>query len=196
MLGDIRNISDWRQALIIAGRGYMLQFGTEDAPIASTTSIDDLLVTAVVDVPSGTSAIPLYGQGVVATWTTATLINYMIEVDNTKVRRSSGGSAFTPLALRTDAPIASASTVYVGPDVVTSAKTSGGSLEIYRESIEVNVGDVADYWPKMEYSPLVSPVVVGPASIIVHFGAATADMTVYGNLMWVEYPSQYITNTG
>jgi hypothetical protein len=192
MAGDI-NSADWKQSYVLSGRAFMLQFGVEDAPVASTGSIDDLLAMATVDVPSGTTIIPLWGQGVVGTWTTGSLINYMIEVDNGKVRRSSGGTAFTPLALRTDAPRASACTAYVAgaSDIVAAAKTSAGSLEIYRESIEVNSGDAADYWPKMEYNPVISPVVVGPASVVVHFGAA-ADMTVYGNLMWAEFPSAHI----
>ena len=192
MAGDINN-ADWKQAYVLSGQAYMLQFGAEDAPVASTASIDDQLAMATVDVPSGTTIIPFYAQGVVGTWTTGTLINYMIEVDNGKVRRASAGTAFTPLNLRTDALIASACTAYVAGtrDVVTTAKTSGGSLEIYRESIEVNVGDEADYWPKMEYNPVIAPVVIGPASVVVHFGAA-ADLTVYGNLMWAEFPSAHI----
>ena len=192
MASDI-NSADWKQSYVLSGRAFMVQFGVEDAPVASTGSIDDQLAMATVDVPSGTTIIPLWGQGVVGTWTTGTLINYMIEVDNGKVRRSSGGTAFTPLALRTDALRTSACTAYVAgaSDIVAAAKTSAGSLEIYRESIEVNSGDAAAYWPKMEYNPVISPVVVGPASVVVHFGAA-ADLTVYGNLMWAEFPSAHI----
>ena len=192
MASDINN-ADWKQSYVLSGRAFMLQFGTEDAPVASTGSIDDLLAMATVDVPDGTTIIPLWGQGVVGTWTTGTLINYMIEVDNGKVRRASGGTAFTPLSLRTDALRSSACTAYVagGSDIVAAAKTSGGSLEVYRESIEVNSGDAADYWPKMEYNPVIAPVVIGPASILVHFGAA-ADLTVYGNLMWAEFPTAHI----
>ena len=103
MAGDINN-ADWKQAYVLSGQAYMLQFGVEDAPVASTASIDDQLAMASVDVPSGTTIIPFYAQGVVGTWTTGALINYMIEVDNGKVRRASGGTAFTALALRTDAP--------------------------------------------------------------------------------------------
>ena len=198
MAGDINN-ADWKQSYVLSGRAFMLQFGVEDAPVASTGSIDDLLAMATVDVPLGTTIIPLWGQGGVGTWTTGTLINYMIEVDNGKVRRSSGGTAFTPLCLRTDLKNGtgtdgvSGCTAYVAgaSDIVAAAKTSAGSLEIYRESIEVNSGDAADYWPKMEYNPVISPVVVGPASVVVHFGAA-ADLTVYGNLMWAEFPSAHI----
>ena len=192
MAGDINN-ADWKQSYVLSGRAFMLQFGTEDAPATSTADIDDQLAMATVDVPSGTTIIPMWGQGVVGTWTTGALINYMIEVGNGKVRRSSGGTAFTPLSLRTDAKRSSACTAYVAgaSDIVAAAKTSGGSLEIYRESVEVNVGDAADYWPKMEYNPVIAPVVIGPASVLVHFGAS-ADLTVYGNLMWAEFPSSYI----
>ena len=201
MAGDVSS-ADWKQSYVMSGRVFMLQFGTEDAPVASTGSIDDQLAMATVDVPSGTIIMPLWGQGVVGTWTTGTLINYMIEVDNAKVRRSSGGTAFTPLCLRTDLDNGTGSsgvsgcTVYVAgaSDIVAAAKTSGGSLEIYRESIEVNTGDAADYWPKMEYNPVICPLVVGPASVVVHFGAA-ADLTVYGNLMWAELPSANIIAT-
>jgi hypothetical protein len=186
-------VADWKQALALEGRGFMVQIGTEDAPVASTTSIDDTLVWMLIDVVSGTTAIPFFAQAVIGTWTTATLINYMIEIDNAKVRYSSGGTSFTPLNLRTDAPIASTSAVYVGTDIVTSAKTSSGSLEVYRESMEVNLGDAADYWPKMEYTPSVCPIVIGPASILVHHGSASADTTSYGNMMWFEVPTTSIT---
>ena len=201
MAGDVSSAA-WKQSYVMSGRVFMLQFGAEDAPVASTGSIDDQLAMAIVDVPSGTIIMPLWGQGVVGTWTTGTLINYMIEVDNAKIRRASGGTAFTPICLRTDldngtgsAGVSGCSAYVSGAsDVVASAKTSGGSLEIYRESIEVNVGDAADYWPKMEYNPVISPLVVGPASVLVHFGAA-ADLTVYGNLMWAELPSANIIVT-
>ena len=81
MAGDINN-ADWKQAYVLSGRAFMLQFGAEDAPVASTGSVDDQLAMATVDVPSGTTIIPMWGQGVVGTWTTGTLVNYMIEVDN------------------------------------------------------------------------------------------------------------------
>lgn len=184
---------DWKQALVAEGRAFMMQLGTEDAPIASTTAIDDELVFAVIDVPLGTTAMPFFAQIVVGTHTTASLYNTMIEIDNAKVRFVSGGTAFTPLNLRTDSPISSTATAVVGTDVVTSAKTSGGSLEVYRESIEVNVGDAADYWPPMEYKPVVCPVVVGPGSILLHHGVTTADTTSYGVIMWFEIPTSSIT---
>jgi len=176
---------DWKQSFVFEGKAYMMQIGTEDAPVASTTSIDAELVMGVIDVPDGAVVIPVWAQYVVGTWTSAALINFMLEVDNAQVRYSSGGTAWTPLNLHTGMANGSACTCYVGTDVTVGDKTSGGSLEIYRESMEVNLGDTADYWPKMEYIPQASPVVKGPGSIVIHAGA-TADVTGYTNIMWLE----------
>ncbi len=188
----------WYQALVLEGRGFSLQFGDEDAPVASTGNIDDQLAIALVDVRSGTTAIPFWAQGVVGTWTTSTLVNFMVEIDTAAVRYASGGvsGGYTPLNLRTDSPISSTTPncFVAAGDVVPTARVAGNQIELYRESIEVNVGDVADYWPPMEYRPTVPPMVVGPGSIIVHFGAA-ADMTVYGSLHWLEIPSTSIGAT-
>jgi hypothetical protein len=189
-------VADWTTALAMEGRAFMLQFGTEDAPINTTTTIDDLLAEALVDVASGTTAIPFYGQGVIGVWGASTLLNYLITADN-KARYNTGGTAFTPLNLRTDNPIASTSSAYVGPDITALAKSTANERELYRESIEVNVGDAADYWPKMEYKPLseagAPALVVGAGSIVVYFGATTADAVCYGNLMWFEIPSTMVT---
>ena len=77
----------------------------------------------------------------------ATLINFMVEIDNATNRYSTAGTAFTPINLRTDAPIASTSTVFrsADADVLTlAAKTTGGSLELYRESFELDAGAATD----------------------------------------------------
>ena len=72
---------DWRQLEVMEGNGYLMQMGDEDDPIDSTTSIDDILVFATVDVPSGTTIIPISAQVAVATWSTSALLNMMIEIN-------------------------------------------------------------------------------------------------------------------
>ena len=185
------------QALILEGRGYVMFMGTEDAPIDIGESIDDQKAFGIIDVASGTTVFPFWAQGVMATWGDSNLINFMIEVDRSKNRYGSTGTAFTPLNLRTDAPIASTSTCYRSQDadtLVAAAKSSGGSMELYRESIEINMGNAGDSHPKMEYHPLVLPAVVGPASVLLHFGAAStgSEPTCYANIQWVEVPSNSV----
>lgn len=179
---------DWRMAKVLEGKCYQLQLGTEDAPIDSTTSIDDETVWAVVDVAStSTLVIPVYAEVHVATWTTATLINVMVEVDNGKVRYSSGGTAFTPLNLHTGSSNTSACSAYVGTDVTVSAKTSGGSIEVARLPIgeDAKATSTADE-KYFVWEPTTPPVIQGAGSLLLHFGAASADVTGYGLLRWIE----------
>jgi len=185
------------QALAFEGRCFVAYAGVEDAPIDLETSIDDTTAFLVIDVASGTTVFPYWAQCVMATWSDSTLLNFMIEVDNAAARRSSVGTAFTPLNLRTDNPISSTSTVFRSADadlLTLSAKTAGGSLELYRESIEVDTGLAGAYWPKMEYRPEAVPVVIGPASVIVHFGATVnvTEATGYGSIQWAEVPTSSI----
>ena len=176
---------DWKQSFALEGNVYTVQMGTEDAPINATPTIDDALVSGVIDVPEGAVAIPLFAQCAIALWSASTTVNFMIEIDNAKVRYSSGGTSFKPLNYHTGMVSRSGCVAYVG-DVTVASKTTGGSLEVYRESIEAQVGDAADYWPKMEYIPVISPVVEGPASILYHIGSANGDMSFYGNIVWAE----------
>ena len=178
---------DWRMMKVMEGKVFQIQLGTEDAPIDSTTSIDDVTVWALVDVPAGYIAIPIRAECHVATYTTATLINCMLEVDNGKVRYSTGGTAFTPLNLHTGSSAASGCSAYVGTDITAGAKTASGSIEVARMVITEDVITTASGDEKcFIYDDVCPPYVQGPASIILHFGAATADVTGYGLLRWIE----------
>ena len=184
------------QALALEGRCFLAFAGVEDAPIDISTTADDQVGFIAVDVAAGTTVIPYFAQAVIAVWSDISAINFMLEVDNAK-NRINAGTSFTPLNLRTDSPITSTSTVArsLDADVMTLlAKTAGGSLEIYRESIEINMGDAADYWPKFEYNPKVYPVVIGPAAVIVHFGNSDGitEATGYGCIQWAEVPTTSI----
>ena len=175
----------------LVGRVYQIQLGTEDAPVDSTAAMDDLLVWAVVDVPTGVKIMPVKAEAHIATFTTATLVNAMLEVDTAKVRYASGGTAATPLNLHTGKANASGCAAYVmeGAGVVTTAKTAGGSIEIARmvfteDAITTSSGDEKPFI----WNDRCPPVLEGPASIIFHFGATTADVTGYGLLKWIELP--------
>src|SRR3990167_4938928 len=77
-------VTDFFTQLILSGFGYHMQIGTEDAPVASTTSIDDQLVWMVADNPDGSAAIPLLYEVNIGNFTTATLVISMLEVDKDK----------------------------------------------------------------------------------------------------------------
>ena len=189
----------WDQ-FILDGRTFQMQLGTEDAPINTTTSIDDQLVFAVADNPAGLTMIPSFLQLSIATWTTSTLVNMMLEIDRALARYSSGGTAYVPENLRTDRPRTASGTFYVGTDVTVIAKTAvPGSMEIWRHvGSEDNVGTStgAENANVSRYSAKelgMFAAIVGVGSALVHFGTASADATGYGSFCFVQVPSASVT---
>lgn len=204
-------VMDFYTQMVLDGRMFAVQIGTVDAAggVNSTgTAPADTLVWALTDAAVGTTIIPVVAQVAVETWTTATLINFMLEADMGKVRFSAvgGGGAFTALNMRGDSPRAAASASYVnlttGAGVTAAAKSTiggaNGSHEFYQNAIEVNVGDAADAatdagmtWRAKDAGD--PPVIVGPGSFLMHLAAATADLTATGHYHFIELPSESVT---
>ncbi len=204
-------VIDFYTQMVFDGRMFAVQIGTVDSAggVNSTgTAPSDQVVWALTDAANGITIIPVEAQVAVETWTTATLINFMLEADMGKVRFSTvgGGGAFTPLNMRGDSPRAAFSTSYVnlaaGAGVNAAAKSTiggkDGSHEFYQNAIEVNVGDEADaaadagmtWRAKDAGNP---PVIVGPGSFLFHLAVATSDLTATGHYHFVELPSESVT---
>ena len=187
-------VTDFFTQMILAGFGYHMQIGTEDAGVASTTSIDDQLVWMVADNRAGYAMIPLLYEVNIGVVAGATIILSMLEVDKDKARYSSGGTAFVPANLRTDDPHAAIGTFYVGTDITTGAKTAvPGSVELARKAwLEDALADTLGYpgaWDPVVYSVAKRPptVLLDASSICCHHGAATADSTDYGVLQFAQF---------
>jgi hypothetical protein len=190
-------IDFWSQ-LVFDGRMYHIQLGTEDAPIASTTAIDDQLVWAVVDNNAGNVLIPTNTQVTIANWTTATLVNAMLEADMAKKRYSSGGAAFTPRNLRSDTPFAASVAAYVGTDITVAAKSAvPDSVELKRGLVIEDAQatpDPAGASVEFNYSIRNDPavVLVDATSLVLHFGATTADVNGYGSMQFASIEKGYV----
>lgn len=174
--------------MVLIGRTYIVQAGTEDAPI-DTTPVDDTTLNMVVDVPSGKTVMLAEAGTHVVDFTTGTLAMTLIEADNAKVRYSSGGTAFTPLNMNNAFSNGSGVNAYVGPDITAAAKTTGGSLEIARWQVgnDAKATQLADennnfFWTARLNIPVI---IQGPGSILLHFGSATADVTGYSQLKFI-----------
>ena len=188
--GELVVIDFWTQ-LVLDGRVFHIQLGTEDAPINSTTGIDDTTVWALADNPVGITMLPAFAQVVMSGLGAATSPCVMLEVDRAKNRYSSGGTAYVAENLRTDRPRVARATAYVGTDITAAAKTAvPGSLEIWRAAWfedAIATGTGAEWkdasWCAKDMIPVA---IVGTGSLVLHFGAATADLTGYGALQWAE----------
>lgn len=201
--GELVVIDFWTQ-LVIDGRMFHMQVGTEDAPTATCGTLDDTLAHMLVDGKVGTTYIPAYADAQLATYAATTVPPMaMLEIDRAKARYSSGGSAFVPENLRTDRPRTSnAAAAYVGEDITALAKTAvPGSMEIARrcfgETAPTATNEPTDFLhnltPLFVASQRPGAVVVGVGSILLHFGCATADGTGYSVLQWAEIDTDNVT---
>ncbi len=202
-------VTDFFTQMVLDGKTFGVQIGSMDAAgaINSTGAAPaDTLVWALTDTATGTTIIPVQAQLAIQTWTTATLIDFMLEADMGKVRFSAvgGGGAFTPINALGGSPKRAKSKTYVnlttGAGVTAAAKSTiggvDGSYEFYQTAIEVNLGNAADAatdagfrWnAQTDGSP---PIIVGPGSFLFH-AAAAADFTAYGNYRFIELPSESV----
>lgn len=185
-------VADFVTQLVLGGWAYHMQLGTEDAPIASTTAIDDELVWGLVDNNVGYATIPLAAQVVIANWTTATLIGAMLEVDKSKKRYSSGGTAYTPANLRGDSPRSFNGAAYVGTDITALAKSAvPASVELHRGILVEDAQATpaaADASIALDYNIRrhIMAVAIDASSVLLHHGATTADVNSYGFLQFAQ----------
>lgn len=185
-------VADFWTQMLLDGRLYHLQIGTEDAPVASTAAIDDQLGWLLADQSAGYAMIPFAAQVVVANWTTATLIGSMLEADLAKKRYSSGGTAQAPQNMRGDAPFSFAGEGYVGTDITLAAKTAvPQSVELYRgphvEDAQATP-DAAAASVTLDYSARRHSLVavVGLGALVLHHGVTTADVNSYGFMQFIQ----------
>ena len=203
-------ITDFYTQMVLDGKTFGVQIGSMDAAstVNSTgTTPVDTLVWALTDADKGITIIPVQAQIAIQLWGSATLVDFMLEADMGKVRFSAvgGGGAFTPINALGGSPRTAHSTTYVnlatGAGVTAAAKSTiggvDGSYEFYQTAIEDNFGDATDAatnagfrWnAQTDGSP---PIIVGPGSFLLHFAAASADATGYGNYRFIELPSESV----
>lgn len=187
-------VADFWTQMLLDGRIYHIQFGTEDAPATATAAIDDQLAMAVIDQTGQYVMLPFAAQLKIANWSTSTLFNGMLEADLAKNRYSSGGTAFVPRNMRGDTPYSFNGAAYVAgaSDITAAAKTAvPDSVEFWRGAVVEDAQatpDAAAADIGMNYSARTGSLVacVGTSSIVFHAGATTADPGVYGFLQVVQ----------
>ena len=178
-------VTDFITQLILSGHAFHMQIGAEVAGVNSTAAVDDQLVEGLIDNPVGKVLIPLLYEVNIATFTTATAIQAMLELDTAKNRYSSGGTVFAPKNLNGISAVQKAfsGSAYVGTDITAAAKTAvPGSIELGRRSFSEDVITTSTGVENLDrevYSVARRPIAVlsGVSSMVLHFGAATADVT-------------------
>jgi hypothetical protein len=196
--GELVVCDFWTQ-LVLDGRMFHLQVGTESAGVDTTTTAADTLVWMLVDGAAGTTYIPALYEIAVEELASATQIEAYLEIDRAKARYESGGTAFVPTPMRCDSPrVSVAAVAYVGTDITALDKTAvPGSIELghhtfTEDAINPATGnELHKYVLSARERPLGA--VVGVGSILGHCAASTGDAKAQGCLQWAELPTTAVT---
>jgi len=191
--GELVTADIWQQ-FVFDGRVFSTSnVARETAAAMGTASATfaDTDPALLLDVPLGTTAIPLEIQlnqgGTVA----GAMIAVLITLDD-KVRYSSGGVEVTPQNLRYDEPNTSSCSFYEGTtDIVSAAATDDVTLfsKFLIQDIDAPMGSQI-FWSAREH---VAPALVGPASLVIYAYAATTQPSFWWNVTWAELPTADFT---
>src|SRR3990167_6537021 len=184
------------QALIAAGYGFAVSVGAGTTPIVgggNGTVLDQDQAELLISVPSGSAIIPFsckVAGELPAVNTDGDVEEILIAVDRTAAMVAfAGGTAETPVNLRTDASRGSLCSVQSANTGNHTNPTLG--IELARKQVAVNVvtSGIAQGKIALDYEPKVPPILVGPCQFIVYWGG-TAAMSAFCTASWVELPEE------
>lgn len=188
-------VPDWLTQAAIDGRVFHVSNPTKGTAVAcGGTSYSDTAPAFLIDVPSGTTMIPievfLKQGGTVAGAVITALLTY-----DKIVRYSSGGTAQTIGNSRSDAPFSSNCSAYSGGSAITAAALSV-QRTFWASMLSPDVTPSADVnFPAFDNCVnwnarnSVPPVLVGPASLVIYTYAGTTQPSWFYSIRWIEMPS-------
>jgi len=185
---------DWAQALANMGRVFFGYVGIDTTPATLDAAWANTDPDVSLDVPQGTTAIPLRITVIYEAFGTDLLAETITLVSRTPTAYSAG-TLLASIPTRTDGPVSSACKFVQAP-TVTSGYTAG-AFELFRDVYQL-VGTMAAGEagpnPKREWAvglDGVAPVLVGPASMATW--AVSQAATGYIQYQWAEVPSNLFT---
>jgi len=174
--------SDLMQQFVFDGKAYLVSNSARETALASGASFSDTAPFALLDVPAGTTAIPL--QIFVSTKVDDKTHTVLVTLSD-KTRYTSGGTAHVPQNMRFDEPSGSACTfVSMGSAITANSNADDITLFAYHAQIEGFEDETPSQieWTAKRY---IAPALVGPASLVIyHYGSD--QMPVFFSIVWGE----------
>lgn len=170
------------------GRIFYASDADQNDLVTGQTSFAATTPTFQLDVPDGTTAIPLllslHQTGSVAGAT----IDVIMEIDNA-VRYSTGGTAETKLAARTDAPITSLCTLRSG-----ATAAAGYGVRIFGITVGQDVSSAEGAVNEIIWTPPGDQLdyIVGPGAWNIYTYAGATGPTWFWTVKWMEIPSGWL----
>lgn len=178
--------------LTAEGRVFYGAEATLNGTITGPTSFATTTPTLLLDVPSGTTAIPLMVRLFQAGTVAGGAVTVLIEIDNAD-RYTSGGTAATVLGSRTTGAQTNAATLYSrAGSAITATDAVGVRLAGYLLGQDVSPAEGAVN--EIVWTPTAGlDLVVGPGAFIVNTSAGTTGPTWYYSVKWAEIPTEWLT---
>lgn len=182
----------WIQSLLLEGRVFFANVGNATTAITLDASWANTDPDISLDVPSGTSIIPLRITVVFEAYGTAAVCETMALCSKT-LGASSAGTVFIPINLNNRSANGSLCACYVGP-TVTSGYTTGG-FELFRDCQQAAATQATEAGTPYKYEWSVgkdgfAPVLQGESSLQVW--ATSQAATGYIQIIWAELPTSAI----
>jgi hypothetical protein len=191
------------QALALEGRCFAANIGSLTTPATfAATPIDGTEPDIILEVPSGTTVLPISLTIQMEAYGTNAIFECMAAFGTGGSRgAATGGTAITPVNLRTDAPRGSSCVCYSTIDDATATYLTANKVEFFRDGLQsaitkaTAVNNIANAdFVKFKWSAAESgfqPVLIGASQLFVN--AMSQAGTGFMTLVWAELPSSAIT---
>jgi len=183
-------VPDWMTQLAIDGNVFNISHAVQETgDLCGETSpgSDNVNPSILVDVPSGTTIIPL--EVLLGVEGTGTAGDWLCRISTDDgVRYSSGGGALTPVNMAKDDPSTSSTSAYSGStQIVASANTDDDTIW-FRRIDQAALGDSGNmslaHWSAKQFTP---PILIGPASLLIYVIVGNVDNEVLFSVKWAEF---------
>lgn len=184
--GGLRGPSSmWDPTYLAAnGRVYYASDADYDDRVTGQTSAANTTPTFLLNVPSGTTAIPLMMSLCQAGTVAGGAVDVLMVIDNAN-RYGSSGTAETALCARTDITAAPACTLYSSPTA-----TDAYGVRIMGLTIGQDVSPAEGAVQEIIWTPQAGmDFLVGPAAWLVYTYAASTGPSWYWSFKWAEFPT-------
>ncbi len=190
-------VTDFYTQLVLSGFGYHMQVGTEDEPVASWVTPDDLDFMLLADNSANYAMMPLLCRVTMEALVDGDSALAYLEVDKLIARYAddASGTAFVPANLRTDDPNSASGTFYtgVGSGGTADAKSAvPNSIELARhlyfeDNVTSSTGAQQVNAPLYAVSRDAPCVILDAGSILLHWGASATPPTGYAILQFAQF---------
>ena len=190
-------VAPWKQALVFEGRCYQVTVGTFSTPVTgggAGTILDQDQPELIIDIPSARAIMLMHVRAdcqLPLLAADSEEAEILLAIDRLAVTGATAtqGTVETPVNMRTDIVGGSGLAVV---SAVTTNTTAVPTLSM-ELAHPVKIGDVQGtaanaMWNGLflDYEPEASPVIVGPAAVLLYWGGTVAT-TGFASVTWAEF---------